>query len=305
MGATPLPHLDPDQHATPHFTPSPSAGERSSGHASPAPHRAHTAVPSPPHLFPSPPPSRRFSASRSGAAPHPRYAVLRTRSAFPSRRVLLRYEAALEQAVRLDDALQVINGGGKGGAEARDFTRTPCTPQSLPLLPPRTSFLYAVLAASGLSNLPPPSLPPPSPDQAGDLAAAVACTEPAWVALREGQNSLEGSLEVEPDVRRQASEPSVERGRWASESEAEGNEAGGPESPSDAAPPVPLPPHHRGAPHAAARPDASAAVAVPPSSPSPSSSSSSPPLFLARFCEAWVHAGMCTVGVSLMERDKR
>ena len=30
-----------------------------------------------------------------------------------------------------------------------------------------------------------------------------------------------------------------------------------------------------------------------------------PPLFLARFCEAWVHAGMCTVGVSLMERDKR
>ena len=33
--------------------------------------------------------------------------------------------------------------------------------------------------------------------------------------------------------------------------------------------------------------------------------SAPPPLFLARFCEAWVHAGICTVGVSLMERDKR
>ena len=157
----------------------------------------------------------------------------------------------------------------------------------------------------------PPANPSPFslllPPQAGDLTAAMACTDPAWAAMREGRNMSRGALEAVGDEHRPASEPKAAEepkvlepkteGSQVSEPKAEGPQVSeskteGPQvsEPKTEGPQVSEPKAEE---PQVSEPRAEEEVSLP------------PPLFLARFCEAWVHAGMCTIGVSLMERDKR
>ena len=110
----------------------------------------------------------------------------------------------------------------------------------------------------------------------------MACTDPAWAAMSRG------ALEAVGDERRPASEPkAAEEPKVSEPKAAEEPKVSEPktEGPQVSEPKAEEP--------QVSEPRAEEEVSLP------------PPLFLARFCEAWVHAGMCTIGVSLMERDKR